>query len=57
MKMKTAAAITGVSYLGLVMPRMFQRPKQGKRFITRTEACIIMQEMPRKTLWRLLKEQ
>ena len=28
MKMKTAAAITGVSYLGLVMPRMFQRPKQ-----------------------------
>ena len=31
MKMKTAAAITGVSYLGLVMPRMFQRPKQGKK--------------------------
>ena len=55
MKMKTAAAITGVSYLGLVMPRMFQ--SRGKRFITLTEACIIMQEMPRKTLWRLLKEQ
>ena len=29
MKMKTAAAITGVSYIGLVIPRKFQRRFEG----------------------------
>ena len=31
MKMKTAAAITSASYLGLIMPRIFQRLKQVKK--------------------------
>ena len=37
MKMKTAAAITGVSYLGLVMPRMFQSTKAGEKDLLRAQ--------------------